>query len=48
MKVDINVFSAVEKNVYDMLSLENIISDHVPNVLNKQENNIWCKSLQWL
>ena len=32
---------------FDMLSLENVISDIVPNVSNKQEK-IWCKSLQWL
>ena len=43
-KEDIHVFSAVEKNFFfDMLSLENIISDIEPNVSNKQEN-IWCKS----
>ena len=46
-KVDIHVFSAVEKYFSDMLSLENIISDIVPNVSNKQER-IWYKSLQWL
>ena len=38
MKVDIHVFSAVEKNFFDMLSLENSISDIVPNVSNKQKN----------
>ena len=37
MKVDIHVFSAVEKIVFDMLSLENIISNIEPNVSNKQE-----------
>ena len=31
-KVDIHVFSAVEKIFFDMLSLENIISDIEPNV----------------
>ena len=46
-KVDIHVFSAVEKIIFDMLSLENIISDIEPNVSNKQEK-IWCKSLHWL
>ena len=45
--VDIHVFSAVEKYFFDMLSLENIISDIEPNVSSKQEN-IWCKSLHWL
>ena len=45
-KVAIHVFSAVEF-FFDMLLLENIISDIVPNVSNKQEK-IWCKSLQWL
>ena len=35
-KVDIHVFSAVKKKYFfDMLSLENIISDIVPNVSNK-------------
>ena len=34
-KIDIYVFSAVEF-LFDMLSLENIISDIEPNVLNKQ------------
>ena len=47
MRVDIHVFLAVEKTFFEMLSLENIIPDIVPNVSNKQENN-WCKSLQWL
>ena len=47
MKVDIHVFSAVENFFFDMLSLENNISDIEPNVLNKQEK-IWCKFLQWL
>ena len=37
-KVDIHVFSAVKKIIFDMLSLENIISDIEPNVSNKQEN----------
>ena len=32
-------FSAVEKIVFDMLSLENIISDIELNVSSKQENN---------
>ena len=36
-KVDSHVFSAVEKIFFDMLSLENIISDIEPNVSNKQE-----------
>ena len=45
-KVDIHVFSAVENFFFDMLSLENIISDIEPNVSNKQEKN-WCKSLHW-
>ena len=45
-KVDTHVFSAVGKIFFDMLSLENIISDIEPNVSNKQEN-IWCKSLHW-
>ena len=36
-KVDIHVFSAVEKILFDMLSLENIISDIEPTVSNKQE-----------
>ena len=36
-KVDIYVFSAVEKIFFDMLSLEIIISDFAPNVSNKQE-----------
>ena len=35
-KVDIHVFSAVEF-FFDMLSLENIISDIEPNVSNKEE-----------
>ena len=39
--------NTVEKIFFDMLSLENIISDIEPNVSNKQEK-IWCKSLQWL
>ena len=47
MKVDIHVFSAVEKKMFDMLSLENFILDIEPNVSNKQEK-IWCKSLHWL
>ena len=46
-KVDIHVFSAVEKIFFDMLSLESIFSDIEPYVSNKQEK-IWCKSLQWL
>ena len=46
-KVDIHVFSAVEKLLFDTLSLENIISDIEPNVSNKQEKT-WCKSQQWL
>ena len=46
-KVDIHVFSAVEKIFFDMLSLENIISDIEPNVSNKLEK-ISCKSLHWL
>ena len=46
-KVDIHVFSAVEKIFFDMLSLENITSDTEPNVSNRQEN-IWCNSLHWL
>ena len=46
-KVVFHVFSAVEKIFFDMLSLENIISDIEPNVSNKQEK-IWCKSLQLL
>ena len=46
-KVDIHVFSAVEKYFFDMLSLENNISDIEPNISNKQEK-IWCKSLHWL
>ena len=37
-KVDIHVFSAIEKIFFDMLSLENIISDIEPIVSNKQEN----------
>ena len=45
-KVDIYAFSAVDF-FFDMLSLENIISDIEPNVSNKQEK-IWCKSLHWL
>ena len=36
-KEDIHVFSAVEKIFFDMQSLENIISDIVPNISNKQE-----------
>ena len=36
-KVDIHVFSAVEKIFFDMLSLKNIISDIETNVSNKQE-----------
>ena len=40
MKVDIHVFSAVEKYFFDVLSLENIISDIEPNVSNKQEKNL--------
>ena len=43
-KKNIHVFSAIEKILFDMLSLENIISDIEPNVSNKQET-IWCKSL---
>ena len=43
-KVDIHVFSAVENIFFDMLSLENIISDIEQNVSNKQEKNL-CKSL---
>ena len=39
-KVNIHVFSAVEKIFFDMLSLENIILDVVPNVSNKQEKNL--------
>ena len=39
-KVDIRVFSAVEKVFFDMLSLENILEIE-PNVSNKQEK-IWC------
>ena len=39
-------FQLLKKKI-DMLSLENNISDIVPNVSNKQEK-IWCKSLQWL
>ena len=35
-KVDFRVFSAVEKYFFDMLSLENIISDIEPNVSNKK------------
>ena len=46
-KVDIHVFSAVENFFFDMLSLENIISDIEPSVSNKQ-GKIWCKSLHWL
>ena len=46
-KVDIHVFSAVRKIFFDMLSLENIISDIEQNVSIKQEK-IWCKSLHWL
>ena len=38
-------FQLLKKKI-DMLSQENIISDIVPNVSNKQEK-IWCKSLQW-
>ena len=37
-KVDIHVFSAVEKIFFDTQSLENIISDNEPNVSSKQEN----------
>ena len=37
-KVDIHVFSTIEF-FFDMLSLENIISDIEPNVSNKQEKN---------
>ena len=36
-KVDIHVFSASEKIFFDMLPLENIISDIERNVSNKQE-----------
>ena len=36
-KEDIHVFSAGEKIYFDMLSLENIISDIEPNVSIKQE-----------
>ena len=37
-KVDIHVFSGREKKIFfDMLSLENIISDIEPNVSDKQE-----------
>ena len=46
-KVDIHVFQLLKKYFFDMLSLENIISDIEPNVSNKQEKN-WCKSLYWL
>ena len=46
-KVDINALAAVEKIFFDMLSLENIISDIEPNVSNKKEK-IWCKSLHRL
>ena len=39
-KVDIHVFSTVEKNIFltIKLSLENIISGIEPNVSNKQQN----------
>ena len=47
-KVDNHVFSAVEKIIFDILSLENIISDIEPNVSNKQENIWYFKSLHWL
>ena len=40
MKVDIHVFSAVEK-IFFMLSLNQM------SEFNKQEK-IWCKSLHWL
>ena len=43
-KVDIHVFSAIKNYFYDMLSLENIISDIEPNDSNKQEK-IWFKSI---
>ena len=36
-KVDVHVFSAVKIYFFDMLLLENIISDIEPNVSNKQE-----------
>ena len=45
IKVDIHLFSAVEKKFFfNMLSQESIISDIEPNVSNKQGKN-WCKSL---
>ena len=44
-KVD-NGFSAVEKIFFDMLFLENIISDIEPNVSKKQEK-IWCKLVMY-
>ena len=39
-KEDIHAFSAVVKVVFDMLLLENIISDIGPSVSNKQENEM--------
>ena len=36
-KVDIHLFSAVVQIFFNMLSLENIISDIEPNVSNKQK-----------
>ena len=42
-KVDIHVFSAVGKKIFDMLSLE-IISDQMSQTRRKN----WCKSLHWL
>ena len=37
-KVDIHVFSAVEKTFFDMLSLENIISDLEPMSQTSRKN----------
>ena len=47
LKRKVDVFLAGEKYFFDMLSLENIISDIEPSVSNKQEK-IWCQSLHWL
>ena len=46
LKIKVDIFQLL-KFFFDMLSLENIISDIEPNVSNKQEK-IWCKSLHWL
>ena len=39
-EVDIHVFSAFEKNIFEVLPLENIISDIEPNVSNKHEKMV--------